>query len=541
MLVSCSGLAVQAIDTEVKDRLVRVAGRFFARRVGFEWLLTQWGQSMSTASVGNILLDKEILLESGTNELEVLVFDVANFTFGINVAKVREVLPATQITCLPKAHASVRGVFKLRNQVVPCVSLIDHLKVSKTRVDSEETIILSDFNNQQTAFLVDQVERIHRLSWENILAVPPLMSLAQTPVTAVARIENRLVVMLDFEMIIDQVTDQFFRTEGLDNPLGLPRHKLRILLADDSPTIRQAVTETLTASGYTHLHVFENGKEVWNWIEQRLEETGRAEDVADLLISDVEMPLIDGFHLTKLIKEHPQLNKLPVLLYSSIVTPDNFKKGAAVGADSQISKPELPKVVELADSLISKARAANGHAPTADERPAAVSAEQPSPPEPTPAKSDSSPPPADKAPAQTEPPAAKAQPAPTVAVPNTALWQTFREELANHVAFLAPVVQSLAHADDRAEGINQIFRTLHTIKGASMLVPVEEVTRTTHLIESLLEPARTDATWWPQEGLDRYLKWLEALLGPESEAGRVLAVAGELEATLTAELADAGS
>ncbi len=496
---------------------------------------------MSTASVGNILLDKDILLESGTNELEVLVFEVADYTFGINVAKVREVLPATQITSLPKAHSSVRGVFKLRNQVVPCVSLIDHLKVSKTRADSEETIILSDFNNQQTAFLVDQVERIHRLSWENILAVPPLMSLAQTPVTAVARIENRLVVMLDFEMIIDQVTDQFFRTEGLENPLGLPRHKLRILLADDSPTVRQAVTETLTASGYTNLHVFENGKEVWDWIERRLEETGRAEDVADLLVSDVEMPLIDGFHLTKRIKEHPQLRQLPVLLYSSIVTPDNYKKGAAVGADAQISKPELPKVVELADTLISKSRAANGHAPETGESPAAASAEQPSPPETTQAANASSPPPADEAPAQTEPPVDKAQPMPTVAVPCTPLWQTFREELSDHLALLAPVVQSLAHSDDRAEGINQIFRTLHTIKGASMLVPVEEVTRTTHLIESLLEPARTDATWWPQEGLDRYLKWLEALLSPESDAGQVLAAAGELEATLTAELGDAGS
>ena len=123
------------------------------------------------------------------------------------------------------------------------------------------------------------------------------MAMSQTPVTAVARIDDRLVVMLDFEMIIDQVTDQFFRTEAVENPLELPRDELRLLLADDSPTVRQAVSATLRASGYTQLQVFENGKEAWEWIGRRLAETGNLKDVADLMISDVEMPLVDGFRL----------------------------------------------------------------------------------------------------------------------------------------------------------------------------------------------------------------------------------------------------
>ena len=312
---------------------------------------------MSTLS--NILLDKEILLESGTNELELLVFDVADYTFGINVAKVREVLPTVEITSLPRAHPSIRGVFKLRSQVIPCVSLMDHLGIVPTRETSESTMILTDFNQQQTAFLVDAVDRIYRLSWQNILAVPGLEALANTPVTALARCDGRLIVMLDFEKMLDDVTDQYFRTAEVDNPLGLPREDLRIILADDSPTVRDAIGNALEASGYTRLTFFDNGAEAWSWIERRLAETGKVEDVGDLVISDVEMPQVDGFHLTRRIKQHPELRQLPVLLYSSIVTPDNQKKGEAVGADAQVSKPELGKVVQLADELISTARREN--------------------------------------------------------------------------------------------------------------------------------------------------------------------------------------
>jgi len=169
------------------------------------------------------------------------------------------VLATAEITALPRAHSSIRGVFKLRNNVIPCVSLLDHLGIASEAEEAESTMILTDFNQQQTAFLVDGVERIHRLSWENILSVPGLEALSHTPVTALARCENRLIVMLDFEMILDDVTDQYFRTNSVDNPLGLPREKLKILLAEDSPTVREAIGTTLRNSGYTQLLFFDNG------------------------------------------------------------------------------------------------------------------------------------------------------------------------------------------------------------------------------------------------------------------------------------------
>jgi two-component system, chemotaxis family, chemotaxis protein CheV len=529
--------------------------------------------------VSNILLDKEILLESGTNELEMLVFTVADFTFGINVAKVREILPATRITSLPRAHRSIRGVFKLRNQVIPCVSLLDHLNIRPTRSETETTMILADFNQQQTAFLVDQVERIHRLSWENILSVPGIMAMSNTPVTSMARCENRLIVMLDFEMIIDQVTERFFRQNAVANPDNAPRETARLVLADDSPTVREAIGITLRESGYTNLRFFENGADAWDWISSPLKAGGRVEDICDLLISDVEMPQVDGFHLTKRIKEHPELKRLPVMLYSSIVTPDNQKKGRSVGADAQISKPELAKVVELADQLISAARqrqgapelamaqAADGAATSpAAAATAAHGALQPQALAAGPAKPTFPPLPTQQVPSAAEEPLAKPskEPSPTkktstaatqtaknapkpaapAAVPTSPrvdphIWHTFHRELQDRVARLQALIAQAESTPPTADLINELFRTLHTIKSAAMVVPVEPVARTTHLVEGLLEAARSDASLWPQGSLRRYLAWLEELSDARGTQDNVLTRAADLELALTETLAAA--
>ena len=302
---------------------------------------------MSTA-FGNVLLQQEILLESGTNEVEILVFQVGAYRVGINVAKVREILVAPKITELPKAHPSVLGCFRLRDVVVPCVSLHRHLK-QQPAASSCQTAILTEFNHSQTAFLVDQVERIHKVSWQQVQPLPSLVLRRQSPVTAVTQLDGRLVIMLDFETISAQIAQERADGEAVPNPRGVSRQQVRVLVADDSATVRHAVEAILRRSGYESITTFTHGGEAWDWISDRVAQGQTARDFADILISDVEMPVMDGFHLTKRVKEHPQLQGLPVVLYSSILTPDNEKKGAYVRADAQITKPELGKVVELAD------------------------------------------------------------------------------------------------------------------------------------------------------------------------------------------------
>jgi CheY-like chemotaxis protein len=333
------------------------------------------------------------------------------------------------------------------------------------------------------------------------------------------------------------------------------------------------VGATLRESGYTNLRFFENGADAWDWISSPLKTGGRVEDVCDLLISDVEMPQVDGFHLTKRIKEHPDLKRLPVMLYSSIVTPDNRKKGAAVGANAQISKPELGRVVQLADELISAAwqqqspSAKSVAVPTVDGEPSDVAAAG------TPASGAAPAPTLAKAPATSKEPVAKPfedkpaskrpsqeiaqeaakeakpQPAPvahaTAAAPPTPrgvdlhIWQTFHRELQDRVAKLQSLIAQAESNPPTAELINELFRTLHTIKSAAMVVPVESVTRTTHLIEGLLEASRSDPSLWPQGSLRRYLAWLEELTSARGTQDNVLARAADLELALTETLAAA--
>lgn len=472
--------------------------------------------------VGNILLEKEILLESGTNELEVLVFRLGAYTFGINVAKVREVLPSQQVTRIPKSHSSVMGAFRLRDTVVPCVSLRKHLGVKQGEGDESRVFILTDFSHQQTAFEVDAVERIHRLSWKQVLPFPSLSATTETPVTAVAHVDGRMILMLDFEMIADQVTEQKYRATAVDNPHGLPREQLKILLADDSPTIRQAVTTMLHESGYSNLEVFENGDETWKWIEKRLAESPEGE-VADLLISDVEMPQVDGFHLTKRVKENPRLARMPVLLYSSVISSDNQKKGEAVGADAQIAKPDLHKIVGLADELIAKvggkttASFASSEPTNNETQPADANEE-----------SEES-----KSAHMEIPKTENKQEAKEATPPTPLLMVTFRQELAERAAHLRTLLTKIEAGEKTDDLANDMMRTMHNIKSASMVLPVKEVSSTTHLLETRLELWRDNHSDWPNEIVLDYIEWLEALSESNVDFSTTLEHATDLKRRLS--------
>jgi two-component system chemotaxis response regulator CheV len=499
------------------------------------------------STVGSILLDQQILLESGTNELELLVFRVADYTFGINVAKVREVLTLQPITRLAKAHASVRGVFKLRNRVIPCVSLVDHLQLATNEVEGERTMILTDFNQQQTAFLVDHVERIHRLSWESILNVPPLMTMSHSPLTAVARCGERLVVLLDFEMIIDQVTGFELDARQAPNPYGVPRETKKIIVADDSITVREAMAKTLRTSGYNHVSTFSNGADAWREIQARYNQRRNVEDVADLLVSDVEMPQMDGLHLTKCVKDHPELKKIPVILYSSLVTPDNHKKGKSVGADAQISKPQLQRVVGLADDLIRGVRENVGENPNgspSSEPAADVRGETQATPlvAPPVAAQIPTPPVAAAAPAATLKAASQGGAAVAVADPPTTnvefdtvdrqLWRTFMQEMQSHLVRLSDLASAIDDATADAATLQELGRILHSIKGAAMVVPLDTVARATHLLESLLEQVRRTTPPWSPTPFEQYADWLADLCNPTADPRLALARGPELECDL---------
>lgn len=297
----------------------------------------------------------DILLESGTNELEVLVFTLAGQKYGVNVAKVREVLEPVPITAVPEAHFAVVGVFQLRENVTPLIDLKKCLRVEEDSGIPTRKIIIMEFNALRMGFLVDTVEQIYRVSWKDVVALPDVEGIREAPITSIAYIKDDLTPMLDFEKLMFDVGGMdLFTKDAEESNLGVVRRDQRLLLAEDSHIMRDMIRTKLAEAGYTNVEVCSNGTDAWERLNDDVATNG--EPTYDLLITDIEMPQMDGLHLTRRIKEHERMRHVPVVVISSLVSDDNEKKCKAVGADAQIAKPQLDQLVPLIDRLIVAAR-----------------------------------------------------------------------------------------------------------------------------------------------------------------------------------------
>jgi len=297
----------------------------------------------------------EILLESGTNELEVLVFNLAGQCYGVNVAKVREVILPTKVTASPDQPDAVMGMFNLRGKVLPLVDLHHYFDLGPREQQGPDNrrIIVTEFNGQMGAFLVDAVEQIHRMSWQNMREVPAIHEGgSHFSVTGVTEINDKLILMLDFESIVDHIAlnDQL-HIKQVENTLGVDRASKRVFLAEDSRFIGKLMIDLLHNSGYKQAKLFRNGGMAWEALSELKQKGG---PFPELLVSDIEMPLMDGLALTRRINEDPALSSIPVILFSSLITEDTKHKGKQVGALRQINKPQLSELVQIIDEYFNE-------------------------------------------------------------------------------------------------------------------------------------------------------------------------------------------
>tara|TARA_Y100001933_G_scaffold175956_1_gene174419 strand:- start:24 stop:974 length:951 start_codon:yes stop_codon:yes gene_type:complete len=296
-----------------------------------------------------------ILLDAGTNELEVLVFRMGPQHYGVNVAKVREVIRGETPSEPPKMHSSVIGVINKRGSLIPLVDLGKHLglpPVDPSNID-DARIIVTEFNGMVVGFVVEAVERIHRLGWDRVQGVPEMgegdEGVNYSTCTGIIQFDEYLLLMVDFESITDSIRmEDKLHITSVDNPLSIDRGGVRLIMAEDSAFMRDAIGTVFRRSGYTNASIFSNGQAAWEAIAAAAERGERP----DMVISDIEMPGMDGLHLTKQIKSDPRLADVPVVLFSSLITEENRKKGEQVGADRQISKPELPELVRIVDEFV---------------------------------------------------------------------------------------------------------------------------------------------------------------------------------------------
>ena len=296
-------------------------------------------------------MDTNILLESGTNELEVLEFTLGDNHYGINVAKIREILQYTPVTPVPNSHPSVEGIFMPRDAMITVIDLKKCLGLPET--DEKGLFIITNFNKLNVAFHVDEVIGIHRVSWENIIKPDStIQGRDGSTATGVIKMNDKLVVILDFESIVSSISPETgLRVNDIDNMESRDRSDSTILIAEDSALLSKLITDCLKKAGYVKLIVTENGQEAWDKICE-LKAAGDITEKLNCIITDIEMPLMDGHRLTKLVKSDAALKEIPVIIFSSLVNEEMRIKGEQLGADAQLTKAEIGQLVDAIDKLV---------------------------------------------------------------------------------------------------------------------------------------------------------------------------------------------
>ncbi|HSH70641.1 MAG TPA: chemotaxis protein [Deferrisomatales bacterium] len=291
-----------------------------------------------------------ILTEVGTNELEVVEFTIGQRPYAINVAKVREIIRPVEPMSVPDSHPCVLGVFRNRDEVLPLVDLGKWLKSTEVLDPAQTKIVVAEFNEMKVGFLVHGVNRIHRVSWEDLEAPKAGSMVDSQAAVGFLRLGRetpegeRIVFLLDFEGMVAAISPRRVASDSGEGAVARDRRAGKVvLIAEDSQLARKVLRGRLEGGGYTVV-VAHDGAQAWEKLD--------AGTVVDAVISDIEMPRMDGHHLTRRIKGDERFSGVPVILYSSMIYEEVRHKGAAVGADAQVWKPDLAEVLATLDRLL---------------------------------------------------------------------------------------------------------------------------------------------------------------------------------------------
>ena len=306
--------------------------------------------------VFGMLLEEDkrgILLESGTNEIEVMEFTINESLYGINVAKVKEILVSQPVKHMPHAHPAVEGIFKPRDKVITVVDLPTYLLGEVGEKKSKDLFIITNFNKMNIAFRVHTVVGISRISWKSIQKPDKTVAGGNEGIaTGIAQCGDDLVTILDFEKIVAEIAPETtIQMSEIDQLGERKRSDAVILVAEDSVLLSKMIEEALHKSGYVNTRMFPDGSKLWEFLNS-LRGRDNLDDEAALIITDIEMPQMDGHRLTKLVKDDKDFKHLPLIIFSSLITEEMRRKGKELGADEQMSKPEIGHLVRVIDHLL---------------------------------------------------------------------------------------------------------------------------------------------------------------------------------------------
>lgn len=296
----------------------------------------------------------DILLESGTNELGILEFTIDGRHYGINVVKIVELMKYHEVTPMPNSNPFVEGVFNPRGAMMTLINLPAYLGHPESPDVTKDIFIITNFNKVLSAFHVHGVEEIHRLGWDLIEKPDAAIYGGQDGLaTGIARVKDKLITILDFEKVLADISPESgIQLENLSKLGTRDLSDKPILMVDDSRAINKTLVEALGQAGYTNLTMLQNGEEAWEAL-QSFKATGEPiENFVKMVVTDVEMPKMDGHRLLKLIRDDEALKDLPVIIFSSTINEQMHIKGKTLGATAQLAKPDLLGLVKLIDQNI---------------------------------------------------------------------------------------------------------------------------------------------------------------------------------------------
>jgi two-component system chemotaxis response regulator CheV len=312
------------------------------------------GEDMSPA-----VNDANGVLRAGSNQLELLEFLIEKpdgkeekyqGIYGINVSKVMEVIRMTSLTEVPKAPPYVLGIMELRGRTIPIISLAKWMGISEGKRDAgKDKIIVTEFNNTSFGFVVHQANRIRRIPWDQVQLPPDMINdeLGGNITGTVLIGNNRLLLLIDLEKIVDVLSpnkgNAFTPPEG---PVEPGERTKKILVVDDSAVARKQIRSILSKGNYD-IDLVTDGRQAWQRLEQYYkmarEKGVSIREMVHLVLTDVEMPEMDGYTLTREIKNDKRFKTLPVIMHSSMSGESNITKGNEAGCDIYVVKfdPEL--------------------------------------------------------------------------------------------------------------------------------------------------------------------------------------------------------
>ncbi|MCW8859710.1 MAG: chemotaxis protein [Deltaproteobacteria bacterium] len=311
----------------------------------------------------NKLQKQDILLETGTNEMEIIEFYLGTQPFGINVHKLKEIIPfdSGAVTVVPGSADGMLGTLLLRGSTIPLIDLKRHVaqKEADPGGDIRRVVLICEFNDRINGFKVDGVNQIHRVSWEDVQPMASFIDQYRPRFTGSVNIAGREILIVDLEHIVAEFDHEAcldyeadLHREEMEEATPHSRERMKLMMAEDSSLIRAGIEKVLRGANYSDLKIFADGQDCYDQlleVKQRVIDGERLSDLLNLLITDIEMPKMDGLTLCKRIKEDSVLKEVKVILFSSLINDQMVAKCDHVGADGYATKPQIPYLVEMMD------------------------------------------------------------------------------------------------------------------------------------------------------------------------------------------------